>query len=434
METGNDTPIEVNHEARRIVGVYLAITALFTLAASLIWGVNTLFLLGAGLSLFQVMIVNAAFSVGQLVFEVPTGVVADTVGRRVSYLLGIFSLSAGTLAYVAADRFDWGMAGFVSASVMLGFGFTCQTGAVDAWLVDALDHVRDVVPRETVFARGGMVTGVAMLVGTLAGGFLGQVNLAVPYYVRAGVLVGAFVVAAVMMRDIGFVPRALRASRFAEETRKIARAGVRYGWRDPVVRPLLFVSLVHGTFMLFFFYSSQPYALELLGRPDLVWVAGALAALYGITGVGGNLLVGPLMRTRFGSDSARLLGAGAVVEALAAVGIAISGFLAPSGGSAASFGTMVVLFGLFGAFNGVTMPVRQAYINRWIPTEQRATVLSVDAFFADAGGGAGQPAFGWLATRASIPVAYVVGAVLWGVAAPLYTVARRAERLGTRNG
>lgn len=432
MDAATDTPGAGNHEARRIVRVYLAITALFTLAASLIWGVNTLFLLGAGLSLFQVMVVNAAFSAGQLVFEVPTGVVADTIGRRASYLLGIFALSAGTLAYVASERFGWGMAGFVTASVMLGFGFTCQTGAVDAWLVDALDHVRDAVPRETVFARGGMVTGVAMLVGTLAGGFLGQVDLAVPYYVRSAVLVAAFLLAAVMMRDIGFVPRVLRASRFAEETRTIARAGIRYGWREPVVRPLLFASLLHGTFMLFFFYSTQPYALELLGRPDLVWVAGALAALYGIAGVGGNLCVGPLMRTRFGRDSARLLGVGAVVEALAIAGIAASGWLAPAGGSTRAFATFVVLFGLFGLFNGVTMPVRQAYINRWIPTEQRATVLSLDAFFADAGGGAGQPAFGWLATVGSIPGAYLVGAVLWGVAGPLYAVARRAEDRASR--
>jgi MFS family permease len=274
-----------------------------------------------------------------------------------------------------------------------------------------------------------MVTGGAMLIGTLSGGFLGQVDLAVPYYVRAGVLVGAFLLAAFMMRDIGFVPRALRASRFAEETRKIAHAGIRYGWREPVVRPLLFVSLVHGTFMLFFFYSSQPYALELLGRPDLVWVAGALAALYGISGVAGNLCVAPLMRTRLGSDSARVLGLGAIVEA-----IAVSGVFAPADGSTPAFTTMVVLFGLFGLFNGVTMPVRQAYINRWIPTEQRATVLSLDAFFMDAGGGGGQPAFGWLATNVSIPVAYVAGGVLWGLAAPFYAMAGRAERRDVSEG
>jgi hypothetical protein len=54
-----------------------------------IWGVNRLFLLGVGLSFFEVFVANAAFSAGMVLFEVPTGVVADTLGRRVSFLLSV---------------------------------------------------------------------------------------------------------------------------------------------------------------------------------------------------------------------------------------------------------------------------------------------------------------------------------------------------------
>ena len=58
------------------------------MAASFIWGINTIFLLDAGLSNFQAFLANAFFTAGQVIFEVPTGVVADTWGRRASYLLG----------------------------------------------------------------------------------------------------------------------------------------------------------------------------------------------------------------------------------------------------------------------------------------------------------------------------------------------------------
>ena len=75
--------------ARRIIRTYLGIAASTTLAQSLIWGINTLFLLVVGLDIFQVMLVNAAYTVAQVFFEVPTGVIADTVGRRVSYLLAV---------------------------------------------------------------------------------------------------------------------------------------------------------------------------------------------------------------------------------------------------------------------------------------------------------------------------------------------------------
>lgn len=140
-----------------IIRTFLTANGLFTLATSLIWAVNTLFLLSAGLDIFTVMVVNAAFTVGQLAFEVPTGVVADTIGRKASFLLGIGALAVATVLYVLAAQLGLGLPAFVAASVLLGFGFTCQTGAIDAWLVDALAHTGYDKPLDSVFASGQAV-------------------------------------------------------------------------------------------------------------------------------------------------------------------------------------------------------------------------------------------------------------------------------------
>ena len=78
----------MNAAARKIQRIYLVLIAGNTLAASFIWGVNTLFLLDAGLTNLEEFAANAFFTVGMVIFEVPTGVVADTVGRRASFLLG----------------------------------------------------------------------------------------------------------------------------------------------------------------------------------------------------------------------------------------------------------------------------------------------------------------------------------------------------------
>ncbi len=417
----------------RVVTVYLVSGGLFTLAASLIWGVNTLFLLDAGLDIFQVMLVNAAFSAGQVLFEVPTGVVADTVGRKASFAWGIATLFVSTLLYVASSAYGWGVWAFVGASLLIGLGFTFQTGAVDAWLIDALDHLGDDRSREQVFARGGIVMGVAMLFGTLAGGFLGQVDLVVPYLTRAGILIAALLFVLFAMRDIGFTPRTLRMSRFGAETRVILRAGVRYGLRHRVVRPLLLVSAAQGVVMLFLFYSSQPFALELLGRPDLVWVAGVLTALFGLTGVVGNALVGPVMRTRDGGRRrpAVVLAVGGLLSAIGVVAMGVAGVLAPAGGDPVMFTVAVVLFAVFGVVFGVVGPVRQAFLNEHIPSAQRATVLSVDSFCADAGGVVGQPAFGLVSRAYSIPVGYLIGGLVWAASYPLYLWAgRNAEETG----
>ena len=412
--------------ATSIARLYYVLNGLFVLSASIIWGVNTLFLLSSGLDIFWVFAVNATFSAGQILFEIPTGVIADTIGRRASFLIGIASLMIATLGYVASSIFHWGLAGFILFSVLLGFGFTCQTGAVDAWMVDALDAKGFAGSKNQVFARSGMFTGIAMLIGTFGGGLLGQASLDIPYYVRAGLLVVAFIITFAFMRDIGFKPRPLRVSRFGEESRNIFGAGVTYGWRHPVVRPLLFTSLVGGILTWYLFYASQPYALELLGRGNLVWVAGSVTGVYALSGIAGNALVGPISRTRWGRRPARVLTLTALAMAVAATLLGVVGLIVGSD-SLPGFVLAVVLLTVFGLLWGLQMPMRNAYINENIPSAQRATVLSFDSFFSDIGGVGGQLGLGYGAQAASKALAYVVGGGIYFVAAPLYRLAGKAS-------
>src|SRR5918999_4863838 len=140
-------------DPQRIIRTYLVITALFALSASLIWGINTLFLLEAGLDIFEVFVANAAFTAAMALFEVPTGVVADTRGRRVSFLLSESTLAVGTLAYVGVAAINGGLLLFCLAGVILGLGYTFYSGAVEAWLVDALKATGFQNELDGVFAR-----------------------------------------------------------------------------------------------------------------------------------------------------------------------------------------------------------------------------------------------------------------------------------------
>src|SRR5215216_5325957 len=191
---------------RSIQTTYYALMLGNTLAASLIWGINTIFLLDAGLSNLEAFAANAFFTAGMVLFEVPTGIVADTVGRRASYLLGTVTLAAATLLYVllwqlAASFWAWAL-----VSVLIGLGFTFFSGAVEAWLVDALQATGFTGQVETVFGRGQVITGVGMLTGSVAGGFIAQqVSLGAPFVGRGAILLVMFVVAFRLMHDIGFI-------------------------------------------------------------------------------------------------------------------------------------------------------------------------------------------------------------------------------------
>ena len=170
---------------RSIQRTYLTLLLGNTLAASFIWGINTIFLLDAGLSNLEAFAANAFFTAGMVLFEVPTGIVADTIGRRASYLLGTLTLTASTFLYVLLWQIEAPLWQWAIASILLGLGFTFFSGAVEAWLVDALAATGFTGELESVFGRGQIVTGAAMLTGSVAGGFVAQqTSLGVPFVLR----------------------------------------------------------------------------------------------------------------------------------------------------------------------------------------------------------------------------------------------------------
>jgi adenylosuccinate synthase len=277
-------------QSRRILYGYFTLSGLYTLSAALIWGVNTLFLLSAGLSFLEVFIANAAFSAGMVVFEIPTGVVADTLGRRVSFLLSVSVLGVTTLMYVGLAQLEAGVVAFSLVSVLMGLGFTFYSGAMEAWLVDALNATGYRGLLDRVFARGQQITGAAMLVGTVGGGLLGQVDLSIPYVVRAVLLAAVFVVAYVVMHDVGFTPRRVTPGELPGEVARNARAGVEFGWRQRSLRLLMVAGAIQSGFLIWGFYASQPYLLELLDS-DAVWIAGFVAAGVALATIVGNQIV-----------------------------------------------------------------------------------------------------------------------------------------------
>src|SRR3990167_6018439 len=191
-----------------IQNIYLLLILGNTLAASFIWGINTIFLLDAGLSNFQAFAANAFFTAGMVIFEVPTGIVADTYGRRVSYLLGALTLMASTLMYLFMWQIHGPFWGWAASSVLLGLGFTFFSGALEAWLVDALHATNYKGSLEAVFAKGQIVGGAAMITGSLLGGVIAQMtSLGVPYILRSLVLLVNFGTAFFLMKDLGFIPK-----------------------------------------------------------------------------------------------------------------------------------------------------------------------------------------------------------------------------------
>src|ERR671919_891475 len=397
---------------RSIQGTYLGLLAGNTLAASLIWGINTIFLLDAGLSNLEAFAANAFFTGGMVIFEVPTGIVADTIGRRMSYLLGTLTLSGSSLLYVMLWQVEGPFWAWAVVSLLLGLGFTFFSGAVEAWLVDALTATGYQGRLETVFGHGQIVTGAGMLGGSVAGGFIAeQLSLGVPFVLRAAILVVMFVAAFRLMHDVGFTPE--KGGRPLTEMRKIAANSIDYGWRVPAVKWLMVEALFTGGVGIYAFYALQPYLLELYGDPEAYQIAGLVAAIVAGAQILGGVAAPPLRRLFHRRSSALLATATRNVLTLAVIGLADS-FVAVIG--------MTVIWALLFA---ATMPIRQAYLNDLIPSRQRASILSFDSAMTSAGGVWAQPALGRAADVWGYGSSYVIGAGISAVALPALVMSRR---------
>jgi MFS family permease len=405
--------------SRAVERTYYALLLGNTLAASLIWGINTIFLLDAGLTNLEAFAANAFFAAGMLVFEVPTGVVADVWGRRASFLLGTVTLAVTTVMYVLLWQVEAHFVLWALVSLLLGLGFTFFSGATEAWLVDALRATAFEDPLESVLARGQVISGGAMLGGSVAGGYLAQLtNLGVPFLLRAAILAAMFAVAFRLMHDVGFTPN--RGSRPLSEMRRIVHDSVDHGLRVPAVRYLMLAAPFTGGVALYVFYALQPYLLDLYGNDHAYGIAGLAAAI-----VAGAQILGGMAATGIRKLFRRRTSALLTAEVLSALSLVLVGL-------SNSFWIVIALIVVWGLLFAATMPIRQAYINDQIPSEQRATILSFDSLMASSGGVAAQPVLGRAADVWGYPASYVVSGGLTALALPfLYRSRRQNVRADT---
>jgi MFS family permease len=403
---------ERNDPARSVERTYLTLTLLTTLASSFIWGINTIFLLDAGLNNAEAFAANAFFTVGMVIFEIPTGVVADTRGRQFSYVLGAATLILSTLLYYLMWQLHAPLWGWAIASILLGLGFTFFSGATEAWLVDALKATGFTGHLEHVFGRAQTVGGAAMLIGTVAGGVIAQAtNLGVPYLIRALMLGVTLVVALRFMRDIGFTPD--RDISPGKAIRNVVRGSIDGGFRNPPVRWLMLAAPFTAGAGIYVFYAAQPYLLQLFGDKTAYGVAGLAAAIVAGVQIVGGLIV-PWVRRLFRRRTDALV-----------VGLILNVALLALLGWTGSFAVALLLLAAWSLVFAVEAPLRSAFVNGLIPSEQRATVLSFDSLMGSAGGVVAQPVLGRVADVSGYAASYVVSAGIQALALPFVLLARR---------
>jgi MFS family permease len=166
------------------------------------------YLLSVGITLPQVALINAIFFLTIILMELPTGMLADGRGRIWSVRIGVFMVVLGKLFYSAAT----GLFGAILCEILIGISFAFMSGALEAWVADAVNRNKSAKQLRRVFADGAMSLSVGILSGGVSGAVVSSIDLRAGFWQASCCATVALIIACCWMGDVG-EPRA-RTSEF----------------------------------------------------------------------------------------------------------------------------------------------------------------------------------------------------------------------------
>jgi MFS family permease len=130
----------------------------------------------AGLAATQVYLVQSIFLAVVFLLEIPSGYLADVIGRKKTLIIGTFFLPAGLLVYY----FSSSLAGFIAAELMIAVSLSFWSGADSALIYDTLKQLKKQGDYKKIQGWAEMLTRVGDGLASVAGGFLALISLSRP--------------------------------------------------------------------------------------------------------------------------------------------------------------------------------------------------------------------------------------------------------------
>jgi DHA3 family tetracycline resistance protein-like MFS transporter len=407
---------------------FYLMSAAFSLIGSLMVAMMVYLYTMVGLNPLQLVLVGTVLEASAFLFEVPTGVVADTYSRRLSIVIGVLVLGVSFLLLGLAHFFPL----VLLAQVICGLGYTFLSGATDAWLADEVgaENVGG------VYVRAGQIGRAAELVGLGLAAVLGSIHLALPILIAGGLYLLLGAVLGGVMPETGFQRRLLPkgdrpsttvAAIWSNASRQLRSMGATVRESLGVIRnrPVLGI-LILSSFMI----GTSTEGFDRLGDAHLVanftfpalggWKPVVWFSILGVLGTLFSMAVTAVFQRRVEQVSTNPARS---VNALIWLNLAISLCVivfALAGSFPLAMACLLLRSGLF----AVIIPISNAFQVQNTPAHIRATVISMTGQSNAFGQVLGGPAVGWIGTAFSLRAAIVSAGLLVAPISALYARAR----------
>ena len=376
--------------------LFLFMTAVQSVALTTVFTINLVYQVRqVGLNPLQLVLVGTTLELTAFLMEVPTGVVADVYSRRLSVILGFVLLGVGFLVEGSLPLFE----ALLVAQVIMGLGYTFLSGATSAWLVDEIGPER----AGGAFLRAAQVAQVTSFLAIFVSVALASISLQTAI-IAGGVLLLLLAALLVMiMPERGFQRRQAAERETWRALFSTFRDGVSLIRASQILILIMLATIIHGAFSEGFDRLSIAHILENFSLPPLGQI-NEIAWFGIISAVSMPLSLGvtEYLRRRLDLSDGRLVAKTLMLVYLVMIGSVLLFTLGES------FALILLGLWLTQAARQVRNPLMEAWINLYVESDVRATVLSIqgqaDAFGQIAGG----PAVGaiglWSSVRTAISV------------------------------
>jgi MFS family permease len=354
-----------------------------------------------GLSLSEIGVMFAVHSAVAIALEVPSGALADTVGRRKVLLAGAALTALSLLLFALAE----GIAAFAASVGLLAAGRALISGALEAWYVDSLRLLDPSAPLSHGLSRGTAAEGIAMAFGSLLGG-----GLVTVFDLRAAALAGALAalaylagVAALVHEPRSGAPGDAASASIGRRAAEILATARAEAAASLVVRVVIVTGVALGMAFTAVELLWQPRLAELLDDGDTDGLAFGVLAAASMLAVALGASAGPRLSRRLGLRLGYLL-------ALGFAALCVTGMGAPEAPLAFAFVYLLAYVGL-----GVAEPMHYELLNDAVGPTARATLISAESLAAQGGALVSNLGVGILAAEHG-------AASTWAVAGALLTL------------
>jgi len=365
----------------------------------------------AGLSGLQLVLVGTTVEVTILLFEVPTGVVADAYSRRLSIIIGYFIMG---LAFIVEGSFP-AFVPILLAQVLWGIGYTFTSGATQAWLSDEIgeENANRALLRANQFDLAGALVGmlIAIPLGNIA------VNLPI---ISGGVLVALIAVALTLfMSEHGFKPVRREDRNTWQHMSDIFKKGLNAVRARPTLLAILGVGLVYGLYSEGWDRLWVKYLVDHFTLPSIFGMNEV--AFFGLLRAGGMVL--SIFAARMVEKRLDTNHAPSVARYMLGITVLLSGAILTFAFSPALIVSILAVW-LVSITRNMMEPLYNAWVNQRLDSDTRATVISMSGQVDAIGQVASGPIAG-LISLWSIRAAITGASLLLLPALPLITRANR---------